>query len=135
MATTYVGNDGDVAGLLGAKLNSWQATISRIRHDITGFSDAGRVRKLGLIDITGTASGVAQSDAAGPHSLMTNRTGQTITLYVFQATNTNDCSYQFNAVIGELPFNVSKTGDAGISFNFELSADSTNVYTAVWQTS
>ena len=136
MATTYVGNDGDVAGLTCAKLNAWQATISRVQHDITGFSDAGRVRKLGLIDITGSASGIAESGTTtGPHFLQTNRTGATVTLFVFQATNTNDCSVQFNAVIGDVAYNVSKTGDAGVSFSFALSADSTNVYTKVWQSS
>lgn len=139
MATYYTGFDGDVAGPLGAQLNAFNFTVSRVSHDITGFSNVGRLRQLGLWDIRGSASGTTKSDTGAPWSMQTANTGQTITLYVFQATNTNDCSIQFNCVIEDTQFSASKGGDNSVSFNFGLASTETTKsnypFTQVWQTS
>lgn len=135
---TYVGNDGRFTGSIGAVINSWQATISAVSHDVTGFVHSGRARKLGVVDITGTASGFQQSDSAAPWSLLTNATGATVTLYTLYHTTTSSASsINFNAVIAEIPLGSVKTGDASVSFNFQLSVANTNttIYTAVWQSS
>ena len=138
MATTYVGNDGDVSGFIGAKLNVWNATFSRIAHDITGFSNAGRERKLGLVDIVGNAGGLLQSDTTDPWSLTTNRTGASVSLYILQATNTADSVLTFNAVVSDVAMNVAKAGDAGVTFSFSLSSTALaygSLFTSTWQTS
>lgn len=138
MATTYTGNDGDVSGPLGAKLSTFNVSVSRISHDITGFSNAGRERKLGLWDIRGSAGGFSQSDTGAPWSMQTNLTGQTITLYILQGSGANDGSIQFNCVMEDIAFSVSKAGDNAVTFNFGLSstiAAGTLPFTSVWQSS
>jgi hypothetical protein len=135
MATTYVGNEGGVTGgTVAAKINTWQATVSRVSHDITGFSDAGRVRKLGLYDITGSAGGLLESSASSPWSLLTNITGATITLAVLAHTTTSSASsINFNAVMNDVAMSSAKGGDAAVTFNFGLSASNTSIMTSVWQ--
>jgi len=139
MATTYTGNDGNVTGPLGAKLSTFNFSVSRISHDITGFSNVGRERKLGLWDIRGSAGGLAQSDTSAPWAMQTNLTGQTITLYICHATTTSVCSIQFGCVIEDVAFAASKGGDNGVTFNFGLSSNETNKtatpFTQAWLSS
>lgn len=136
----YVGNDGGVTGLeLAAKINTWQATVSRVNHITTGFRDHGQSRKLGLYDIVGSAGGLMQSDssATGPWQLLTNTTGATVTLAVLRHTTaTNASSINFNAVVSDVAMSVAKAGDAGVTFNFGLAVTDTNttIWTNVWQT-
>ncbi len=120
----FSGFQGSVTGasLVNGILNTWSASISRSQTDITGFSNAGRNRVLGLWDITGAAGGV-QDDTINPTIGMTNATGTTITLIAKNDAAAN--SIAFNAVVDQVQLGVNKSGDATVSFNFGLASTAT----------
>jgi hypothetical protein len=62
-----IGSDGSVTLPSGynAQLNTWSATISRTTSIVTGFGDTGHQRRAsGVVDITGSAGGVPEYNAA-----------------------------------------------------------------------
>lgn len=125
-----VGNDGGI--VLGdhfAQFNTWNGTFSRQVSDITGFSDTGRRRRLGVWDANGSAGGFLRADATstgpGVNSTDWQTGGSTIYLHAkgsgTVATNaTNVCTMIMTAVISEIAMTVAKTGDAAVSFNWAL---------------
>jgi hypothetical protein len=125
-----VGNDGGV--VLGdhfAQFNAWNGTFSRQVSDITGFSDAGRRRRLGVWDANGSAGGFLRADATstgpGVNTADWQTGGSTIYLHAkgsgTVATNaTGVCTMILTAVISEVAMSVAKTGDAAVSFNWAL---------------
>jgi hypothetical protein len=141
-----VGNDGGVS--LGtnqvAQFNVWNATFSRQVSDITGFGDGGRRRQLGVHDCTGSAGGFLMADAANtkPSLGKTAATatsaigwldnGATIYLHARgsgTATASTACTWNMSAVISDAAVSVTKTGDAAISFNFQLAGGAIPVET------
>lgn len=123
MPLTYLtGNDGgcSLPSGHGAQLQSWNANFSRQVTDVTGYSDTGRRRRLGLWDVSGSAGGTMIADAAnaGPGVDHTNLDGALITL---QANGTA-CQYQITAVMTQITMGVTKTGDSTLSFDFSNSA-------------
>lgn len=132
------GNTGNVAsaGIVGT-LNTWSATISRAMSDVTGFDNVGRNRLLGLYDMTGSAGGVLDSTSGFASSnfpvALTHSTGTTLTLTARNNTaGTN--TIVANVVVDNIAMNVNKTGDATITFNFNLAATATtgSPFTIVW---
>jgi hypothetical protein len=132
MSTFLTGNDGGFfAGTNhSANFNVWNASVSRVSSDVTGFGDAGRRRRLGVWDITGSAGGflIADSSNSKPGINTTNwlTAGQAIYLHAkgsgTVATNaTNVCTLVTTAVISNIAISVAKTGDAAISLDFENS--------------
>jgi hypothetical protein len=125
-----VGNDGGI--VLGdhfAQFNAWNGTFSRQVSDITGFSDAGRRRRLGVWDANGSAGGFLRADASstGPGVNATDWQTGGSTIYLHAkgsgtvATNaTGVCTMILTAVISEVAMSVAKTGDAAVSFNWAL---------------
>lgn len=130
-----VGNDGGVS--LGtahtAQFNVWNATFSRVVSDITGFTDYGRRRQLGVHDVSGSAGGFLQYDAqstkptlGGTAATATSvanwsNTGVEIRLNALgSGTTAGNCAYALKAVISDAAISITKTGDAAISFNFQL---------------
>lgn len=116
MPTVAIGNDGNITLPSGhnAHINSWTANVSRVENVITGFSDDAARRRLGVQDITGSASGFPNfgesgtapgTDAADP--------GGDLTL-----TIATGCTLQAAVVLTSFEFGSSKTGDATLTFNF-----------------
>lgn len=120
------GNDGSITfpNAHGAQFNTWNATFSRNVSDITGYGDTGRRRQLGIWDVSGSAGGFLEFDAANtsPGVASMDEDGASITLIARTAgtTGIGACSYAMTAVISEIAITSTKTGDAAVSFNFSI---------------
>lgn len=134
------GNTGNVSGngIVGI-LNTWSATISRAMSEVTGFTDAGRNRLLGVYDMSGSAGGILTRTAAFISSnelaAQTAVAGGVVTLAArSNASGTN--SIQANVVVDSVTLNSSKTGDATVTFNFNLAtSQGTSIpFTLTWTT-
>lgn len=132
------GNTGNVSatGIIGT-LNTWSATISRSMSEVTGFADAGRNRLLGLWDMTGSAGGVLDSTAGfittNQPAAMTAVSGASITLTARNnSSGTN--TIVANVVVDSVAMASSKTGDATVTFNFNLAhSNGSNIpFTILW---
>ena len=132
MPTYLIGNDGSAT--LGtsnehnAHLATWNASFSRQVSDVSGFSDSARRRVLGVYDASGSAGGVMKANAVntspGINTTDWKTDGISLTLLArvaVSAASVNACSVSFNAVISDIAISSAKTGDAGISFNFQMS--------------
>ena len=116
--TAITGHDGDftmIAG--GGLLNRWRATFANVVSDITAFANTANMRhRTGLLSIEGSASGTAERDVANSDPGATTRDAgaeSAITLTV--ATG---CTYVFNAAFSSVSFDVNKTGDTVLTFDF-----------------
>lgn len=105
-----------------ASLGAWSADFSRVVSDVTAFGNTGRKRRLGLYDVTGSASGTMDFDASntGPGVNDTDwaRSGQAITLGVVGSTQ---CIYVVTAAMSQISIGSQIGGDATITFNFQNS--------------
>lgn len=133
------GNTGNVSGtgIVGI-LNTWSATISRAVSDVTGFTNSGRNRLLGVYDMTGSAGGILTRTAAFISTnflaSQTAETGATITLTALSA-GTSQNTIQANVVVNDVAMNSTKTGDTGVTFSFSLASSATGTnspFTLVW---
>lgn len=133
-----VGNDGDVSFSIGGttqsfmKVSQFTANLSRNVSVITGFGDTGGRRRLGMLDLTGTLSGVAgvglatpttstQSiyiqDFSSPVATNTNHMVQaTLSLY---KSGTTEAKIVAKCVLYNWSFNSAKAGDSTLSCNIE----------------
>ncbi len=134
MAQTWVsGFDGTITLPTGhaAHLRVWDGRFSRAVSDITGFSDSGRRRKLGIFDLEGSAGGTTTYDASnlspGINTSDWNRDGGTLVLGVVGSTA---CAYTATAVMTNISFSVAKDGDSSITFDFANSGGT--VPTEAW---
>lgn len=133
------GNTGNVAGtgIVGI-LNTWSATISRATSDVTGFTNSGRNRLMGIYDLTGSAGGVLTRTAAFISgnflAAQTADAGAQITLTARNdSVSTN--TIVFSAVCSEVSLQSTKAGDTGVTFNFSLASTQTGTnspFTLVW---
>jgi hypothetical protein len=133
------GNTGNVSGtgIVGI-LNTWSATISRSMSDVTGFTNVGRNRLMGVYDMTGSAGGVLTRTAAFISgnflAAQTAETGATVTLTALSA-GTSQNTIQANVIVNDIAMNSTKTGDTGVTFSFSLAATATtggSPFTLVW---
>ena len=135
MPSYLTGNDGGITfpNDHQAQFNTWNATFSRNVSDITGYGDTGRRRQLGIWDVSGSAGGILKVDApnTSPGVASMAEDGASITLLA--KTSSTACSYAMTAVISEIAITSTKTGDAGVSFNFSI-ADGT-IPTESWDES
>lgn len=129
------GNSGDfVGGGYVAVLNTWSANFTRAVSDVTGFTNVGRNRLLGVYDLTGSAGGIVDDstslDSSNQFLAQTYTTGTTITMYSVNSTK----SISANVVCESISMNVNKTGDQTITFNFSLASTATSgsPFTIVW---
>lgn len=150
MATTLVvGNDGNVVlpSGMGFNVRVWAANVSFVSSEMTGFSHLGKVRRLGVVDITGSLAGTpTYSNATSARSpfgdfgtATTLTVGPTGTLLLAlaagtAATNTSvtGAMLSFGAVFNSMAFNVDKNGDSTVTVNYEMNAS--NGPTVVWST-
>lgn len=133
-----VGNDGDVSFSIGGttqsfmKVTQFTANLSRNVSVITGFGDTGGRRRLGMLDLTGTLSGVAGvgigtvststqniyiQDFSNPLTNNTNHMVQaTLSLY---KSGTTEAKIVAKCVLYNWSFNSAKAGDSTLSCNIE----------------
>lgn len=122
--TYLIGNDGSVtlpSGGTVVQVRSYAATLERPESDLTGFSDTGRRRRLGMLDLTGSLSGVPAVDSTASttsSSFFTNTATGALTLTIFDATTTSDARIAANCIFNGFAFNVDKVGDSTLSCNF-----------------
>lgn len=144
MPTNFiVGNDGNVGLPANHTLNikAFAANVAYVESDLTGFAHTGKVRRLGIADITGSLTGTPTRDTGTPWGTITSNVlpsqpGGTLTLSVTGGTTTsatNACILQFDAVFSQFAFNVDKNGDSTLAVNFGM--NDTNGATVVWTTS
>lgn len=121
--TTYaIGNDGAITLPSGAEVlqvRSFAATLERVESEVTGFADTGRRKRLGMLDLTGSLTGVpgigtATNTATVFHSSST----AALTLTIYDGSGTSDCKIAANCIFNGFAFNVDKTGDSTLTANF-----------------
>lgn len=144
MPTQYiVGNDGSVA-LPGTNhsmnVKVFAANVAYVSSDLTGFAHTGKVRRLGIADITGSLAGTPTRDTGTPFGTVSSNAlpsqpGGTLTLSITGGTSTSGTQaalLQFDAVFSSFAFNVDKNGESGLTVNFEM--NDSNGPTVVWTT-
>ena len=136
--TAITGNDGnftstanDLSGI--TLVNRFRATFTPVVSEVTAFSATKlRAHKGGLVDITGSASGLPAKDVANSQvdiipSASTGPFRVDSTLVLQVATS---CTYTFEALVSEVSFDVNKTGDSLVSWNF--TTGDTDALTEAW---
>jgi len=128
--TYLIGNDGAVtmpAGGTVLQVRSFNATLERPESELTGFSDTGRRRRLGMLDLTGSLTGVPGVDSTAS-TTTTNFFSSTataaLTLTIFDGSSANDAKIAANCIFNNFAFAVDKTADSTLSCNFS-NADGT----------
>jgi hypothetical protein len=122
------GNTGNISGngIVGT-LNTWSCTISRAVADVTGFTNSGRNRLLGVYDLTGSAGGVLDSTAGFVSSNFlaahTAASGSAITMTADSDVAAN--TIQATCVVSDVTMSVTKTGDSSVTFDFSLASTTT----------
>jgi hypothetical protein len=122
--TYLIGNDGAVTMPSGGdviKVKTFAATLARPESDLTGFGDTGKRRRLGMLDLTGSLTGVPAIDStASPNtaSFLSSTATAALTLTLFDATTTTDAKIVANCVFNNFAFNVDKNGDSTLTCNF-----------------
>lgn len=144
--TYLVGNDGNVSITKGTneqtimKVQSYSANLSRVSTDLTGFGDAGRRRRLGIIDLTGSMNAVIGLDTTTSSNTATFFTDTndwvaatstvTVSLIFWTGTAaTNQAKIVSTAQFSQYSFSSNKTGDATVSATFENANGSAPVVT------
>lgn len=132
--TDLSGFDGSVS--LGtnfnARLSTFNVNVTRSVADVTGYTDTGTRRVLGLFDAQGSAGGTLYNDGTNtaPYPVGTNatstsswsRSGATILLgFAGASTSSTAAQMTLTAVISQVGFTNAKNGDAGVTFNFQNS--------------
>lgn len=129
VSTYVIGNDGNVS--IGSvdvlKVRSFAATLQRVSSDLTGFGDSGRRRRLGMIDLTGSLTGVAgvgtTTATTGTAVFYGINAEHTVTLTIFDTTHTaDDAKIVATCVFDQFAFNSDKAGDATVTANFANSS-------------
>lgn len=122
--TYLIGNDGAVTMPSGGgviQVKTYAATISRPESDLTGFSDTGKRRRLGMLDLTGSLNGVPALDSSAAvttTSFFVSTSTAALTLSIFEQTTTNDAKIVANCIFNNFAFNVDKSGDSTITCSF-----------------
>ena len=84
---------------------------------LPGFANTANMRhRTGLLSIEGSASGTAERDVASSDPGATTRDAgaeSAVTLTV-----ASGCTYAFNAAFSSVAFDVNKTGDTVLTFDF-----------------
>lgn len=122
--TYLIGNDGAVTMPSGGdviKVKTFAATLARPESDLTGFGDTGKRRRLGMLDLTGSLTGVPAIDSTASSntaSFLSSTATAALTLTLFDATTTTDAKIVANCVFNNFAFNVDKNGDSTLTCNF-----------------
>jgi hypothetical protein len=123
--TFVIGNDGNVTMPASGnvfRVRSFAANLSRVESELTGFSDTGRRKRLGMLDLTGSLSGVPAVDSTASTTtaltsmIWMNTATQALTLTIYDSTN--DARIAANCIFNGFAFNVDKTADSTVTCNF-----------------
>lgn len=123
--TFVIGNDGNVTMPTSGsvmRVRSFAANLSRVESELTGFSDTGRRKRLGMLDLTGSLTGVpavdstASTTTAVTSMIWMNTATQALTLTIYDSTN--DARIAANCIFNGFAFNVDKSGDSTVTCNF-----------------
>jgi hypothetical protein len=125
ISTYLCGNDGSVtlpAGGEVIQVRTFAATLERVESDTTGFSDTGRRRRLGMLDLTGSLTGVpgvgTVTTSAATSCVFLQTATAALTLNLFDGSGTSDAKISANCIFNGFAFNVDKTGDSTLTCNF-----------------
>jgi hypothetical protein len=125
--TFVIGNDGNVTMPSSGsvmRVRSFAANLSRVESEQTGFLDTGRRKRLGMLDLTGSLSGVpavdstASTTTAATSLIWMNTATQALTLTIFDGATTADARIAANCIFNGFAFNVDKTADSTVTCNF-----------------
>lgn len=122
--TFLIGNDGAVTMPSGGtvlQVRSFNATLERPESELTGFGDTGRRRRLGMLDLTGSLTGVPGVDTTAStttSNFFSATATAALTLTIFDGTTTNDAKIAANCIFNNFAFAVDKTADSTLSCNF-----------------
>lgn len=138
-----VGIDGNFAVTTGAAddltaegfMSRWRARFQVITSDVTPFSEAQHtIGKGGLLRIDGSASG-AFDDTATTGSPTGNNTTTRVGVQGLQVemllTVGTSKTYAFSGLINNFGFDVNKTGDAVITYDF-VGGNGGTAFTETW---
>ena len=123
--TFVIGNDGNVTMPASGnvfRVRSFAANLSRVESEQTGFLDTGRRKRLGMLDLTGSLSGVPAVDSTASTTtaltsmIWMNTATQALTLTIYDSTN--DARIAANCIFNGFAFNVDKTADSTVTCNF-----------------
>lgn len=126
-----VGSDGNFASTSAgdAFMTRWRATFSVITTEITPFSEASYVNNVGgLLRIEGSASGAPDGSGTGDPGAAVSGINGDITLTV---RSTLARSWTFPALINGFSFDVNKTGDSILTFDF-VSGEGATALSEAW---
>jgi hypothetical protein len=125
--TYVIGNDGNVtmptAGEV-MRVRSFAANLERVENDVTAFADSGRRKRLGMLDLTGSLTGVPAVGATGSTTtavtslLWMNTATQALTLTIYDGATTADARIAANCIFNGFSFAVDKTADSTVTCNF-----------------
>lgn len=128
--TALVGNDGSITIATthqDALLNRWRATIGRVVSDVTPFGATNWIRnRLGLMTITGTASGPVDDGSGDPINADTATHSVGLTLSIGSSRD-----WQFDAAITAFTLDVTKVGDTILTYDF-VGGDSPGTFIETW---
>lgn len=126
--TYLIGNDGSVtlpSGGTVIQVRSFAATLERVESELTGFSDTGRRKRLGILDLTGSLTGVPGVDTSASTastSFFNSTATGALTLTIYDSSS--DARITGNCLFNGFSFNVDKVGDSTLTCNF-MNADGT----------
>jgi hypothetical protein len=133
--TRIIGNVGVItlpAVTHDAVIARWNASFPRVLSDVTGFADATQHNRLGLISMTGQASGVPIFDASNTSVGISDRAVGGSALTLTQATG---CTVVSTAVFNNISLSSDKQGDAAVTFDFANGDHSADAITVTWDES
>jgi hypothetical protein len=124
--TYLIGNDGSVTlptGYAWLHVKTFAATLTRTESDLTGFSDSGKRRRLGVIDLTGSLNGVPAQDSTATASSTTTAlailsTATAALTLNLAGSGTAATKISANCIFNGYSFNSDKNGDATLTVNF-----------------
>lgn len=122
--TYLIGNDGAVTMPTGGdviKVRTFAAQLSRVESDLTGFNDAGKRRRLGMLDLTGSLNGVPAIDSSAATttaSFLVATSTAALTLTLYDGTGTSDAKIAANCIFNNFAFNADKNGESTLTCNF-----------------
>ena len=124
--TTYaIGYDGSVTLPTGGEViqvRTYAANLERVESELTGFADTGRRKRLGMLDLTGSLTGVpgvgTSTTTAATACIFLQTATAALTLTVFDGSGTTDAKISANCIFNGFAFNVDKTGDSTLTCNF-----------------
>lgn len=113
------GADGDVtlpSGVHSARVASWSLVVAVVTSDVSGYTDTVQQNRAGIIQPSGTITGVPEFDAASTDIGIGDvvASGSALTLQVAAS-----CTYALAAaVFNNFTVDSAHQGNAGVQFGF-----------------